>query len=135
MPDVWDLGTLIENNVFSADYQAILARSEGQDPRPFVSWLIHCISPSRGKGVENPVGVAIKHLSRKPGVGAGGACDRLARLSPGRLAQLIVADLNRDGPLDLPGYADWRAVMGGATQEQLVNLADCLGLALGKQSD
>jgi len=90
---------------------------------PFVSWLIYGVSQP---GIQNPYSLAIAKLKEKPGIGAGGASDRLAALLPQQLACLIEQELTFRSPSD----RNWRMLFAKAKRDRVRLLADSLGLVL-----
>ena len=88
----------------------------------FTSWLVYCASPA-GKGVENPVGFALRKLEARPTEGAGGACDRLAQ-RPQELVELVRRALRREWA----GDEDWLQALAGAEEPKVRRLAEQLGI-------
>jgi len=95
---------------------------------PFVSWVIHGASqPS----IQNPYSLAIAKLKEAPGIGAGGASDRLAAISPRDLVRLIEQSFSFYSPSDL----NWQMLFAEAKRDRIRLLADLLGLVLNIQKE
>ena len=90
---------------------------------PFVSWIIHGASQPN---IQNPYSLAIARLKENPGVGAGGASERLAALQPRDLASLIEQSFTFYSPTD----QNWRLLFAEAKRDRIRLLADALGLVL-----
>ena len=90
---------------------------------PFVSWIIHGASQPN---IQNPYSLAIAKLKENPGVGAGGASERLAALLPRDLARLIEQSFTFYSPTD----QNWRMLFAEAKRDRIRLLADALGLVL-----
>ena len=90
---------------------------------PFVSWIIHGASQPN---IQNPYSLAIARLKENPGVGAGGASERLAALQPRDLARLIEQSFTFYSPTD----QNWRLLFAEAKRDRIRLLADALGLVL-----
>ena len=90
---------------------------------PFVSWIIHGASQPN---IQNPYSLAIARLKENPGVGAGGASERLAALQPRDLTRLIEQSFTFYSPTD----QNWRLLFAEAKRDRIRLLADALGLGL-----
>ena len=90
---------------------------------PFVSWLIHGASQLN---IQNPYSLAIARLKENPGVGSGGASERLAALQPRDLTRLIEQSFTFYSPSD----QNWRLLFAEAKRDRIRLLADALGLVL-----
>ena len=101
--------------------QALL--DQENNPLPFVSWIIHGASQPN---IQNPYSLAIAKLIENPGVGAGGASERLAALQPRNLASLIEQSFTFYFPTD----QNWRLIFAAAKRDRIRLLADALGLVL-----
>ena len=95
--------------------------SEESCPIPLVSWLIYGVSQP---GIQNPLSLAISKLRGNPKIGAGGACERLATLSPICLAKLIEQAFGWNTPTD----PDWRMLFGQVSRDRIRLLADLLSI-------
>ena len=101
--------------------QALL--DQEKNAYPFVSWIIHGASQPN---IQNPYSLAIAKLKENPGVGAGGASERLAALQPRELARLIEQSFTFYSPAD----QNWRMLFAEAKRDRIRLLADALGLVL-----
>ena len=90
---------------------------------PFVSWIIHGASQLN---IQNPYSLAIARLKENPGVGSGGASERLAALQPRDLTRLIEQSFTFYSPSD----QNWRLLFAEAKRDRIRLLADALGLVL-----
>jgi len=90
---------------------------------PFVSWIIHGASQLN---IQNPYSLAIARLKENPGVGSGGASERLAALQPRDLTRLIEQSFTFYSPTD----QNWRLLFAEAKRDRIRLLADALGLGL-----
>jgi hypothetical protein len=101
--------------------QALL--DQEKNALPFVSWIIHGASQPN---IQNPYSLAIAKLKENPGVGAGGASERLAALQPRNLARLIEQSFTFYSPTD----QNWRMLFAEVKRDRIRLLADALGLVL-----
>ena len=92
---------------------------------PFVSWIIYGVSQPN---IQNPYSLAIASLKTNPGVGAGGASERLAALPPKKLQQLILETQQ----LFPPSEPNWRMLFTPLPKERIQLLADALDLNSGQ---
>lgn len=90
---------------------------------PFVSWLIYGVSQS---SIQNPYSLAIAKLKESPGIGAGGASDRLAAIAPRDLVRLIEQSFTFYSPSD----RNWQMLFAEVKRDRMRLLADSLGLVL-----
>jgi len=90
---------------------------------PFVSWIIHGASQPN---IQNPYSLAIAKLKENPGIGAGGASERLAALQPRELARMIEQSFTFYSPTD----KNWRLLFAEVKRDRIRLLADALGLVL-----
>jgi len=90
---------------------------------PFVSWLIYGVSQS---SIQNPYSLAIAKLKEGPGIGAGGASDRLAAIPPRDLVRLIEHSFSFYSPSD----RNWQMLFAEVKRDRIRLLADSLGLVL-----
>jgi hypothetical protein len=104
--------------------QALLSQEDG--PIPFVSWVIYGVSQPC---IHNPYSLAIAKLRGNPKIGAGGAGERLAQLSPIELAKMVEQGLGWNSPVD----SDWHMLFGNAGHDRIRLLADLLGIELDNQ--
>ncbi|MAT45044.1 MAG: hypothetical protein CL609_22150 [Anaerolineaceae bacterium] len=95
---------------------------------PFVSWIIYGVSQST---IQNPYSLAIAKLKENPGVGAGGASERLAAMSPREFAILIEQSFSFYGSSN----KDWQMLFSVANNDRIQLLVDLLGLVLNTKED
>jgi hypothetical protein len=107
--------------------QSVLIEQE-KSAIPFVSWMIHGASQP---GIQNPYSLAIAKLKEAPGIGAGGASDRLAAIPPRDLVRLIEQSFSFYSPSD----RDWRMLFAEAKRDRIRLLADSLGLVLSIEEE
>lgn len=88
---------------------------------PFLSWILYGAANAM---IQDPLGLAVSKLTDQPGVGAGGAFDRLAKLPPGQLIQLVQLEQS----MRYPSTRDWRMAMKHIRTERVLLLSDLLGL-------
>jgi len=101
--------------------QALL--DQEKNALPFVSWILYGASQPN---IQNPYSLAIAKLKENPGVGAGGASERLAELQPRNLARLIEQSFTFYSPTD----QNWRRLFAEVKRDRIRLLADALGLVL-----
>ena len=116
----WSLDKLLAR-ADKKNRQALL--DQEKNALPFVSWIIHGASQPN---IQNPYSLAIARLKENPGVGAGGASERLAALQPRDLARLIEQSFTFYSPTD----QNWRLLFAEAKRDRIRLLADALGLVL-----
>ena len=87
----------------------------------FLSWILYGVANAM---IQDPLGLAVSKLTDQPGAGAGGAFDRLAKLSPERLIQLVRLEQS----MRYPSNCDWRMAMKNIHAERVLLLSDLLGL-------
>jgi hypothetical protein len=90
---------------------------------PFVSWIIYGVSQTT---IQNPYSLAIAKLKENPGVGAGGASERLATMSPLEFAILIEQSFSFYGSSN----KDWQMLFRVVNNDRIQLLVDLLGLVL-----
>ena len=97
--------------------------SQEKDATAFVSWIIYSASQP---GIQNPISLAISRLKADPGLGAGGASERLAEYPPCQLANLTQQQLSLRSPSD----HNWRMLFAQASRDRICLVADLLGFNL-----
>jgi hypothetical protein len=95
---------------------------------PFISWVIQGAAQAN---ILNPSSLAISRLKENPGIGAGGASERLAALPPRELARLVDQYLGLRSPSD----QNWRMLFSQAKRDRIHLLADLLGLDLHHEQE
>jgi hypothetical protein len=116
----WSLEKLLRR-ADKQNRQALLAQEK--NALPFVSWIIHGASQPN---IHNPYSLAIAKQKENPGVGAGGASERLAELPPRNFARLIEQSFTFYFPTD----QNWRLLFAEVKRDRIQLLADALGLVL-----
>lgn len=116
--EAWDLGCLLEHNrSINAQTRQALRQSQASAPA-FVSWLLYAASPS-GVSIRQPALFAASQLRQDPQRGAGEAYDRLAKLPPPRLLELLNAAISNPYQASHP---DWRQTMSETNSKRLLAL-------------
>lgn len=118
----WNLEKLL-GKVSPKRRQTILAQEK--DAVPFLSWILYGIS---NPSIQDPIGLAVSKLSDQPGVSAGGSFDRLARLPPDQLIQLI----QMERMMRYPTNHDWRLAMKFVNRERMILLSDLIDVPVGE---
>lgn len=113
----WSLGKLLSRA--DKKNRDILIEQEN-NAIPLVSWLIYGASKT---SIRNPFSLAIARLKENPGIGAGGASERLAARPPDEFAHIIQQSLSFYGAYD----ADWQMLFRGVGRDRIRLLADSLG--------
>lgn len=93
-------------------------------PEHFVAWLLYACT-QQARGVEHPLGLAI-HATRQ-GRSPSGVFERLARLGPAALQDLLWRHLNYGFAAARSVHPDWEA-MANCSQEMLLTLIAYLAL-------
>jgi len=106
-------------------YPSVARKIVSADPAAFISWLLYA-SSSRGAKIIEPVGHAVDRLREEPTQGAGGAYDRLAKMEPMKLAELVHQELVF-GDAGW-GVVDWKDAMGDADHSRLQLITEIIGI-------
>jgi hypothetical protein len=116
----WSLDKLLARA--NKENRSVLIEQE-KSAVPFVSWVILGVSQPR---IQNPYSLAIAKLKEAPGIGAGGASDRLAAIPPRDLVRLIEQSFSFYSPSD----RNWQMLFAEVKRDRIRLLADSLGLVL-----
>jgi len=118
----WDMKQLLAN---AKVYPRLARQIVSADPATFISWLLYAAS-SRGVKIFEPVGHAADRLRESPTQGAGGAYDRLSKLGPMKLAELVHQELVF-GDAGW-GQNDWKDAMCDADPSRLQLISEIIGI-------
>lgn len=130
----WDLKKLLlHNKVDVAVRKKLLGKDITGDA--FVSWLIYAAS-AKGESIKDPIAHSVSRLMKEPKSGAGTIFDRVANFPPEELIDCICRSLKiYDYETEFIGSnSDWKQAMRGASEYQMVNLAEQL-LSLTKTQE
>jgi hypothetical protein len=114
----WSLERLLEK---VSPKRRNMLLDQGTSVIPFLSWILYGAANAM---IQDPLGLAVSKLTDQPGVGAGGAFERLAKLPPGQLIQLVRLERS----MRYPSNRDWRIAMKTIHAERVLLLSDLLGL-------
>ena len=115
---VWSLERLL-SRVDKRNKMVLL--DQEMNSLPFISWIIQGTSQNN---ILNPLSLAIAKLRETPGIGSGGASERLATLPPGELCQLIKESFMLCPTSNL----DWQILFPNSKRDRIRLLADILDL-------
>jgi hypothetical protein len=114
--DGWSLEKLLQK---AEKKNRKLLLGQETNARAFVSWVIYGTSQL---AIQNPFNLAIAKLKASPGIGAGGAYDRLAAITPKLFTGWIAAQLDYQSPVN----TDWQRLFGQIKHERLRLMVEAL---------
>jgi hypothetical protein len=91
-----------------------------------ISWLLYITSP---EGEDLGIGFVVNEILEDPAKGAGGGYDRLVKLSPRELRDLVFNHIQSCGA-HITRHHDWNTYMKKSSTSKMRQLADYLGIEI-----